>query len=414
MQLLPPLTQDLGVIAREKTAACHLPYVRHVDDTTLELAGGMLMQTIRLDGLLFETADTEEIEYRSGLRDRMLQAVASSHFAIYHHIFRRKAEAALEGKFADAFSRELDERWREKLHARQLYVNDLFVTIVRRPMPGKMGLLDRVRDFATGNGRDGSASLAANKQSLHAASDALLASLAGYGARLLSVRDTRLGPRSEPLEFLAYLYNADMQPLGLPSGLLSDHLPFRRASFGQNAFELGPTGRQPRKFGAIVSIKDYPSRSFAGMFDTLQRMPFEMTVSQSFAFVARGEALGRMNLALRRLRSTEDEALSLGHELTRAKDDVAAGRAAFGEHHLTLAIHAEDLRTLNGQVAEVVSALADLGIVSVQEDIALEPAFWAQFPGNFRYIGRRALISTKNFSSIASFHNFQIITARGN
>jgi type IV secretory pathway VirB4 component len=53
----------------------------------------MLLQTIRL-GLLFETADTEELNYRAELRDAMLRAVGSSRFAIYHHVIRRKAEVA--------------------------------------------------------------------------------------------------------------------------------------------------------------------------------------------------------------------------------------------------------------------------------------------------------------------------------
>jgi type IV secretion system protein VirB4 len=137
-------------------------------------------------------------------------------------------------------------------------------------------------------------------------------------------------------------------------------------------------------------------------------------VSQSFAFVERAEALNRMNLVLRRMRSAEDEALSLRDELTRAKDDVAAGRAGFGEHHTTIAIHAASLDALDGQVAEVIAALADLGIVAVREDIALEPAFWAQFPGNFRYIARKGLVSTANFAGLASLHNFPVGRARGN
>ena len=44
-----------------------------------------------------------------------------------------------------------------------------------------------------------------------------------------------------------------------------------------------------------------------------------------------------MNLALRRMRSAEDEAVSLRADLASAKDEVAAGRAGFGEHHMTIA-----------------------------------------------------------------------------
>ena len=50
----------------------------------------------------------------------------------------------------------------------------------------------------------------------------------------------------------------------------------------------------------------------------------------------------------------------------------------------------------------------------MREDIALEPAFWAQFPGNFRYIARRGLVSTTNFAGFASLHNFPVGKARRN
>ena len=60
MQFLPPLTRDPKVAQREKPAGSHLPYARHVDDATIETRDGLLLQTIRLRGLLFETADTDE------------------------------------------------------------------------------------------------------------------------------------------------------------------------------------------------------------------------------------------------------------------------------------------------------------------------------------------------------------------
>ncbi len=414
MQLLPALTRDPRANAREAPVGTHLPYARHVDDVTIETRDGMLMQTIRLGGLLFETADTEELNYRAELRDAMLRAIGTSRFAVYHHVIRRKAEAILDAEYPDAFSRTLDQRWREKLADRQMYVNDLFLTIVRRPMQGRGGLIDGVRGLVFRSVDDRRAAFASEKRALDAARETLVASLGNYSPQVLTVYDSPAGLRSEPLEFLSYLYNADMRPVVLPNGDLGQHLPFRRVSFGQEAFELGTAGGLARTFGAVISIKDYPGQTLPGMFDELYRMPFGMTVSQSFAFVERGEALGRMNLALRRMKSTEDEALSLRDELSQAKDDVAAARSAYGEHHSTISIQAQSLEALDAQVAEVMAVLADLGIVAVREDIGLEPAFWAQFPGNFRYITRRALISTRNFSGFASLHNFPVGLPQGN
>src|SRR5690606_21293422 len=130
MKLLPPLSCDPGAARREKSAGAHLPYARHVDDVTLELRDGLLMQTVHLGGLLFETADSDELSYRAELRDAMLRAIGSSRFAVYHHVIRRRADVALEADYVDAFSTRLDKRWRARLAERQMFVNELFVTIL--------------------------------------------------------------------------------------------------------------------------------------------------------------------------------------------------------------------------------------------------------------------------------------------
>ncbi|MEP5937332.1 MAG: VirB4 family type IV secretion/conjugal transfer ATPase [Erythrobacter sp.] len=408
------LISDPKAVARETPAGAHLPYGRHIDDVTIETREGLLMQTISLSGLLFETADSDELNYRSELRDAMLRPIGNSRFAIYHHVIRRRADADLIAQYPDQFSERLDERWRERLEKRELYVNELFLTIVRRPTPGRDGIADRVRNwFAKGSGNN-AALIAEEKTALNNAVEALMAALAQYKPRVLSTYETEHGIRSEPLELQSYLCNGFMRPMAVPHGPASQHIPARRVSFGLNTVELSPAGPDPRKFVAMVSIKDWPSQSFPGMFDELTRLPFEFTMTQSFAFVERQQALGRMNLALRRMRAVEDEAISLRDELAVAKDEVAAGRAGFGEHHTTIAIHAESIKALDSQIAETIAILADLGIVAVREDIGLEPAFWAQFPGNFKYIARRGLVSTTNFAEFASLHNFPVGNAKHN
>ena len=413
MQLLPALTRDHNVAAREQPAGRHLPYARHVDDHTIETRDGLLLQVIQVRGLLFETADGDEINYRKRLRDAALQAIGSSRFALYHHIVRREADIALGADYPDAFSSRLDGAWRSRLGTRKLYINDLFLTLVRRPLQGKIGALDRLKQ-RFGKLAEPLDTSRYELQQLAQARDALVAALGSYEPRLLGVYDSAHGPCSEPLEFLSYLFNGEMRPVLLPLQDLGDHLPYRRVSFGQDAIELGRAGASPRQFVGIVSVKDYPGQTAPGMLDELLRLPFELTVAQSFGFVERQAALSRMNLALRRMRSAEDEALSLRGELTDAKDNVAAGRAVFGEHHMTVALRAGSPDEVDEGLAEVQAALADLGIMSVREDIAIEPAFWAQFPGNFKYVARRGLISTSNFAGLASCHNFALGRAASN
>ncbi len=343
----------------------------------------------------------------------MLRAIGSSRFALYHHVVRRRADVDLQTGYPDAFSQTLGDRWAERLATKALFVNDLYLTLVRRPLQGRIGVADRVRGWLARAGEETGAARSYELSQLDAGRDALIAALGDYEPRLLGVYETPAGVCSQPLEFLSELYNGEQRPVLLPHQDLGSYLPYRRVSFGQEAVELSAVGHLPRGFLGLVSIKDYPAWSAPGMFDELLRLPFELTITQSFAFVERGAALERMNLALRRMRSAEDEAISLRGELAQAKDDVAAGRAGYGEHHMTIAVRGDTPAAVDAAVAEVTASFADMGVVAVREEIALEPAFWAQFPANFKYIARRGLVSTNNFAGLASAHNFPLGAATG-
>lgn len=400
---------------REAPAGARLPYARHIDDATIETRDGMILQIIKIDGLAFETADTEDLNYRKTIRETMLRSIAHARFAIVHHVMRTPVKPSLDSIYPDAFSAELDRQWSERLDGRAMFVNDLFLTIVRRPASGRMGLVDKALDVLRGaSAEETAAQRARDLRELDSARDSMMASLAPYGARLLSVYDTRLGPCSEPLEFLSSLYNGELRPVLLPDTDLGHHIPYRRISFGLEAVQLHSAPGLAQQFCAMISIKDYPPHTAPGMLDDLMRLPVEMTVTESFAFVDRQIALDRMNLALRRMRAADDDAISLRRDLTIAKDDVSAGRSAFGEHHMSVCIKAATLSELDRAASDVQAAFTEEGIISVREDVNLESAFWAQFPGNFKDIARRALISTGNFSGLASFHNFPVGQESGN
>ena len=413
MQFLSPVNAPSW--AKEKPAGDHLPYLAQIDDNTLLLRDGRLMQVLTLDGLLFETADTEEINYRKALRDAMLQAIGTSRFALYHHVVRRRVEPQLEASFPDPFSAELDANWRRRLESKRLFTNDLYIAVIRRPRQGRGGIADRLaRLFGRVSAENWAANFADERRELDAARDALLAALSQYGARALGTYELEGGRCSELLEYLSALYNAELRPVQLPESDIGQYLPYRRVSFGAQTAELSPAGDLDRSFVGMVSVKEYPGQTAPGTLDDLLRLPHEMVVTQSFGFVDRQAALGRVNLTLRRMRAADDEALSLRGELAVARDDLAAGRAAFGEHHLTVAVRGASLKDVDDGVAEVSAALADRGMIAVREEMALEPAFWAQFPGNFSYIPRRGMIASRNFASLASLHNFARGQAEGN
>jgi type IV secretion system protein VirB4 len=399
---------------REEKAGERLPYSRIVDERTVVLRDGGLMQCLHLEGFAFETAETLDLNHRQAMRDAALKAVAGSRFVIHHHILRRRVTVDLSGDFVDPICAEIDRRWRERMGSRRLFVNNLFLTIVRRPPKGKAGLAERLGGlFSRGLGTvEREAALAREIRELDAAREALQAGLGAYTPTLLSGYDTPHGPCSEPLELLSALYNGELKPVLAPNADAGHHIPYKRVSFGAEALEQKGAG--DKSFAAILSLKEYPPHAQPGMIDALLRLPYEMALSESFAFVDRQIGVERVDLALRRFRAADDDAQSLRRGLVEAKDDLASGRAAMGEHKFSLLVRAPSLHELDRAAAECASALADIGAVPVRETLNLEPAFWAQFPGNEHYAARKSLISTAAFASFASLHGFPIGRADGN
>lgn len=397
---------------KEGRVGDHLPFLTHADDRTVALKGGMLMQVILLDGFPFETAETDELNYRLAVRDTMLRSAGNARISLYHHIVRRRSTADLSASFDDPFSRWLDQRWRRRIGEKRLYVNDLFLTLVYRPSIGKVGVLDRLGDRTRRAGRDSDAARERDIRALDAVRESLCASLKPYGPRTLHRYEGAGGRCSEPLEFLSLILNGELNPVVEPTGPACHHLPYKRLSFGVDALEARGAGGAD--FGAMLSMKEYPASTTPGMLDGLLRLPVDMVVTESFSFIDRQIAQERIDLALRRLRAADDDTVSLRRGLMAAKDDAASGAGAFGEHHMSVMVRAKTIPALNAAAASVQAAIADIGAVAVREQLGLEPCFWAQFPGNFDYIARRALISSGNMAGLCSLHGFPIGTLDGN
>ncbi|MEE4200398.1 VirB4 family type IV secretion/conjugal transfer ATPase [Erythrobacter sp.] len=401
--------------AKEARVGDRLPYERLIDESTVLLRDGSVMSAIQVPGLLFETEATDALNAHAATREVVLRSTLDARFVLYHHVIRRRVEVELDAEFPDPLSRHIDARWKERLAGGSLFINDQFVTLIRRPARGKTGLPERVNRFWSRKGQEEPEADPKDIRSLRAAITGLVASLSVYGASVLA--DYAVpggGTNSEMLELLSALYNGEMRPVRRPAPEtdIGHMLPYRRASFGLDAMELRGSGAP--EFAAMLGLKDYPEATSPGLIDPLLRLPFEMVVTESYAPSERTTAKERIDLALRRSRSVDEEAAAERADMMAARDALGNGGVGFGDHHLTVLVRERTLDRLDDATAAAAAALADTGAIAVREDTNLEPSFWAQFPGNEEYVVRRALISSANMASFGSFHGFALGQASGN
>ena len=394
------------VAAQEMKQSTHIPYLRHVEDTIVTTKQGFLISVIKLSGLCFQTLDQSEINLRYHNRNTNIRGMGSSRFAIYGHVIRRAVAPEIAGEFENPFTRELDARYMASLAERRMFVNEIYMTIVRRPMQGKVGVVEHLIDLFRSH-TTGEEPIKAMQDDLRQMTAAIAHDFNAYGAQVLGIARRDGSVFSEISEFLAKLINgAEEAPMPLPRMSLDAYLPTKRLFFGSNAMEFRGALPQQSKYGAVLSIKEYPPFTAPGMLDGLLQVPHEFMLTLSFALKERSDALERMNKTGRQTSGSDFADTSIADDVDEARDRLASGKAVFGESHFSLLCLSDSIDGLNRTVHDLGAELARMNIVWVREDIYTENAFWAQLPGNFAHIARNALISSLNFSGFFSAHNF--------
>lgn len=416
-----PALSRTSIARRDAPAAREIPYTAHVAATLIRTRAGDYVQVFRLGGASFESADDEELNNWHERLNVTWRNVASPNVAVWTHIIRRREHAAPSSRSAVGFSAELSHKYGERLTAETLMVNEMFVSLVYRPLAGVAGTVV-TKALSRKRTPSSAAQVSEIVDTCEKLAQNVSASLARYEPELLGLRESGGRRFSRILEFCGLLLNGEWQPMPLAPVPLHDLLATTRVSFGTEVIEY----RLPTKtrFGAVLGIKEYPTPTSVGMFNPLLSAPFAFVLTQSFTALTKGTAQGLLQRHYNRMANAGDFAVSQAEELKDALDALTANEFVVGDHHFTLQVlseaenvgrsTAERLVRLNDDVALARAMLADCGMTVAREDLAMEAAFWAQLPGCFALRPRKAPITSRNFAAMAPFHNYPAGRASGN
>jgi type IV secretion system protein VirB4 len=409
---------------REPVAASRIPYRLHVSPHLIRTEAGDYLQVLKVGGGSFESVDDDVLNNWHERLNVLWRNIGSANTALWTHVIRRRARVEQTSIIEAGFAAALATNYGQRLSAETLMVNDVYLSVVYRPVAGAApGLLSKMA------ARHAPQVLAAERSDAIEASEKLaqtvMNSLARYEPERLSVY-ARPGGRlySEILEFFGALLNAEYQAVALPRAPLNESLATSRAIFGSETIEYRlPT---QTRFGAMLGIKEYATPTTVGMFDGLLTAPFEFVLTQSFAFLTKATGQGLLQRQYNQMSNAGDFAVTQAEELKDALDALTANEFVMGDHHFTLQVMASAgaergseasglaLKRLNDHVALARSMLADTGLTTAREDLALEAAYWAQLPGCFGMRPRKAPITSRNFCAKAAFHNFPTGRATNN
>jgi len=411
--------------AKENAAGNYVPYTEQITPTIVKTESGDYVSVLRITGIAHESADDEDIVSWKEQLNSLWKNLAAPDLCFYTHTVRRVESSYPGGDFNNDFCIRLNDKYKSHMRKTKMRVNELYVTIVYRPNHSAVnaatsgffekiwkGITKFLGIFGVNFESDEKALRQFHiEQQLEAIEklndhiNVVKSAMKRYGPFVLSTYEENNAIYSEVLEFFGYLINGEWQKFPLPKGKASYFLPTTRLFFGTETIEMRFPDKNSR-YGACISFKEYPAVTAPGFLNALLSVPFDFVLTESFVPKSKAFALNEMQRTQRKMVNAGEVAQSLIDELDDALDDVSAGRIIMGEHHLSMMVFADSRKELKNNLAIARGDLIDLSIVIAREDVALEAAYWAQLPGNFKYRPRPSLINSRNFSGLASFHNF--------
>lgn len=416
--------EDLQAAADAQVpSADYIPFGTHVAPNVVKLKKtGDYIAIWRLEGISFETADRDFIEARKEGLNNFLLALGGGHYALWSHKVRRRVHERLDGKYADDFAREFNDRYNASFDARdeetgellhKQMATELYITLIYRPSTSRAA-----RMFKKLTTRSPAEILAREAEDLDIVDDMakqVASSLRRYEPERLATFTRNDIVFSEMGAFLGFLTNGVWEDVPMRRAEMAEYLPTSRMHFGDKNGMMEIWHPLQHKYAGFLDFQDYPKFSEPGMNNAILYGDYEYIETQSFSILNKRDAMNALERQKGQLESSEDVSPKEIREMDDAMEQCNSGLIAMGEYHYTLAVFGETLGDVAKNIQEARTALQDgPGFKMAVIDAIPECAWFAQLPGNWDMRPREASITSRNFASLSPFHNFARGKRNGN
>lgn len=400
--------ETLGIkLNEQKDYSKFIPYSTHVAPNVVITRNGDLIATWCCKGIDFEAAENEELNLSKDKLNMLIQSFSKKGISFYQHNIRYKVNETLEGHFSSDFAREINDKYYAGFNSKTLQRNRLYITLVYTPY-SKMEKMSR----KTANLKDKKQELAYQLEIMQELCARLDKALEHFGGDALTTFEKGGVLYSNQLSFYNYLITNRWQPVRVTSTPFYHLLGNTDLHFGKETGQISFNGEN--HFFRCIEIKDYTEETCEGFFDALMYINADYVITQSFQSVPNNTAQAKLERQQNRLKSSNEAATSQVDNLTVALDDLASGRLSFGYCHFCMIIYGDSIKDVTDKTNETIAVLNNLGLIVTLANTALSASYFGQFPANFAYRPRLAMLSSKNYASLTSLHNFSSGKRNGN
>lgn len=384
----------------EQDLCAYIPVVAHYDSHTLITKNGELVQTIEITGEGCARG-VKQGQLRAIINKAICDSVDTAKIAVTTHVVRSRKSLMQYSNIQNVFARSVQNAWIEKNNFDKQLVNTIYVTFTYQSAYTSIVNIAAVakslffKVFKRRNFEKRDVALA----HLTKVVDSFLLHSAEVGSRRLGLLEDTDGVISEPLMFHYYLSHLENRKTYLPMQDISKYLSNMEIKYGFNTMEFSnPYGKQ---YAAIFSFKDHYNVAH-DVIDNIMHLGMQFTLTQHHIFVPHKEATKEYKELADIANLSKAEGLNKLIGYDRILEADGSKVTDYCRLFSTMIIHSDEEGFFEDKVRQITKAFHDQGILVIREDFSMPQLFWAQMPGNYRYISQHRKVYADK-SSIVSF-----------
>lgn len=383
-----------------------IPYACHYNNHTILTKNGELLQTIKLVGFSSQLLAADFIEIKNIIKKAIDEEIRDHRFAIDFHTIRVKQNINPSEHFHNEFANYVHQAWENKNYWHDKYVNELYITFTFEGLYIDFNLKNI---FIFLNPKKLYSKHEKYLQNIYQKLDKsvtnILSILEPYGAKRLSIIQDYNDISSEYLNFFHKIITSKSQHFSLPVIDLSGYLTNFSISNTNNVVKLTPKDNEKEHtYAAVITIKHYSDTNEI-LIDEILQLPETLIISEKIDSVSRAKAIETFKYQKYILDLSQDELLQRKILFQDSIDNIDD---SFCLHQLNIKVISDNLEDLDHKVKLVITSLNKNGIIAIREDLNMLNCYWAQLPGNFRYLNRQTVTNKQNIGIFASLHNFSV------
>ena len=360
--------------------------------------------TLELEGIDFETCGDAEITAYNEQLDAAIRTLEPG-CSVWSHKIKARTLQNFKIGFPHPTCQWISDNYLKKLNDAGFVETRLFLTIV---IPGATGKGGELADYIE---RELEAI-----QTMQACLGRIEATLGRYRpSRMQQVSNAKGVLISQTLSFYSYLANGHYEEIPVTSKQANHLLASARLTFAERSGVVRIDHPIGTRYASCIEIRVYPSEevtpvSIAGLLYIAE----DYIETQSFSILGDRDAVEKFKRQRSLMQSGGEASAAEVDAIAIVIDELRAKRVSAGEYHYSLTVFADSVKEIERNRARAMAALETSDFKTVVQTTLPEAAWFFHCPGNWRLRTRVALMTSRNFATLAPLHSFMQGKKTGN